>query len=90
MVPGRVYIPFDIYPSPEAVSIQDGSLVEKQKLSRAQLVALKDERGYDAKAIDSVLMNFESVDEDWLSLTNDNGLCLHIPVEEVRQVYIYA
>ena len=47
--------PFDIYPAPDATSIDDGYLIERHKLTRADLVALKDVEGYSAPAINAVL-----------------------------------
>jgi len=56
--------PLDIYPSPGATCINDGSLIERVKLSRSDLVALKEEPGYDADAIDEVLESFDTVAND--------------------------
>lgn len=50
--------PFDMYPSPEQTEIHDGDLVQKDLLSRADLVALKEEKGYRSEAIDEVLEKF--------------------------------
>ena len=47
--------PFDLFPSPDAVGVNDGSLVERIKFSRRQLVFLKEQPGYDSDAIDEVL-----------------------------------
>jgi len=47
--------PFDIYPSPTATDINDGYLLEKHRLTRAALVAMKGVAGYDSEAIDRVL-----------------------------------
>jgi len=47
--------PFDIYPSPIATDINDGYLLEKHRLTRAALVAMKGVAGYDSEAIDRVL-----------------------------------
>ena len=33
---------------------------------------------------------FQSLNDDWLALAQDNGQFLHIPLEDVKQVYIYA
>ena len=50
--------PLDIYPSPTAESVNDGSLIEKTRFSRKELSALRDEPGYDKAAIERVLSNY--------------------------------
>lgn len=47
--------PFDLYPSPDASSVEEGPLVEKIRLSRQSLVDLKTQPGYVVEAIDRVL-----------------------------------
>lgn len=47
--------PFNIYPSPEAEGVNDGFLIEKHRLSRADLNDLIGVDGYDAGAIRMVL-----------------------------------
>jgi len=47
--------PFDIYPSPTATNVDDGYLLEKHRLTRESLVAMKGVTGYDSSAIDRVL-----------------------------------
>jgi hypothetical protein len=47
--------PFDIYPSPDAAGVNDGFLIERHKLRRADLEALKGVEGYDDASIDLVL-----------------------------------
>ena len=56
--------PFDMFPSPEAVEIRDGNLVERMRLSRQDLIDLKGEDGYDEEAIDEVLTSFDMAHED--------------------------
>jgi len=57
--------PFDFFPSPDAVGINDGSLVERIKFTRRGLLDLKDQPGYDADAIDAVLtQHSESQSQD--------------------------
>jgi hypothetical protein len=34
--------------------------------------------------------DFQSLNEDYLSLAKDNGQFLHIPLEDVKSVYVYA
>ena len=47
--------PFDIYPAPDATSIDDGYLIERHRLSRSELVNLRSVEGYSAAAINAVL-----------------------------------
>jgi hypothetical protein len=47
--------PFDLYPDPDARTPDDGNLCERVKLSRRELGRLKNQPGYDAKAIDALL-----------------------------------
>lgn len=47
--------PFDIYPSPDATSVQDGYLIERHRLSRTELVNMKGIEGYNEEAINAVL-----------------------------------
>ena len=63
--------PLDIYPSPTAEDVNDGSLVEKITLSRKDLIALKDEAGYDAKAINEVLENFGKMPEKYTTTSEE-------------------
>lgn len=50
--------PFKIYPSPGATTCEDGDLIEKHRLSRADLQAMKGVQGYDDGAIDMVLTDY--------------------------------
>lgn len=50
--------PFMVYPQPSATAIDDGYLIERQKLSRSDLNALKGVPGYKDSAIDSVLEQY--------------------------------
>jgi hypothetical protein len=47
--------PFDIYPSPDSENVNDGYLIERHKLRRADLEQLKGVEGYDSDSIDLVL-----------------------------------
>jgi hypothetical protein len=49
--------PFDIYPSPGAVSVNDGYLIERLSLPRGELEAMIGVPGYDGEAIREVLMD---------------------------------
>ena len=50
--------PLDFFPSPESSDPMMGDMVERLKLYRRDLVDLKQEKGYDAMAINSVLEEF--------------------------------
>jgi hypothetical protein len=50
--------PFNIYPSPAAVTTNDGYLIEKHQLSREDLNALIGVEGYDDKSIREVLRTY--------------------------------
>ena len=52
--------PFDAYPSPGAVTPDDGTFIERFTVTRGELNRLKGEAGYDSDAIDKVLEEFES------------------------------
>jgi hypothetical protein len=47
--------PYDIYPSPSAVSIQDGYLIHRQKLSRKSLKSMIGLKGVDQTAVEKLL-----------------------------------
>lgn len=47
--------PFDVYPAPQADSAQDGSFIERIRLTRAELYGYIGVKGYSEKAIRSVL-----------------------------------
>jgi len=50
--------PFNMYPAPDASNINDGYLIERHKLQRADLVALLDVEGYSNLAIRQVLNEY--------------------------------
>jgi len=50
--------PFDMYPSPGATCIDDGDLIQRHRLTRSDLVAMKGVKGYDDGAIDKVLEDY--------------------------------
>lgn len=50
--------PFDIYPSPWSTSVDDGYLIRRHRLNRADLTALKGVPGYDDSAINAVLDSY--------------------------------
>lgn len=60
--------PFDIYPSPVATCVDDGYLIQKHKLTRSALAAMKDVPGYLPDHIDEVLSEHGIAGyADWLS-----------------------
>jgi hypothetical protein len=50
--------PYDIYPSPSAVTCQDGYIIERHRLSRADLSAMIGTPGYNDDAIRAALDQF--------------------------------
>lgn len=50
--------PFDIYPSPTARDVQDSYIIERHRLRRKDLLAMKGVPGYDDEAIDAVIEQF--------------------------------
>lgn len=59
--------PFDIYPAPDASSIDDGYLIERHRLSRMDLQQLIGVEGYDEEAIRLVLDEYGKGGlRDWL------------------------
>lgn len=50
--------PFNIYPAPDSTGVDDGFLIERHRLSRADLAALRDVEGYSNEAINAVLDDF--------------------------------
>lgn len=59
--------PFDIYPAPDAKTTEDSYLIERHKLTRRDLVAMKGVPGYSDEAINIVLERFGSKGHrDWI------------------------
>lgn len=50
--------PHDIFPSPSASNVHDGDLIERHRLTRASLKAMRGTPGYSDEAIDQVLDRF--------------------------------
>lgn len=50
--------PFNLYPAPDASGVDDGYLIERHKLSREDLVALKGVEGYSEASINAVLADY--------------------------------
>ena len=55
--------PMDFYPDPDSADMDEGNIVEEYDISRAELTVLRDmdESGYDSKAIDKVLEEFDKI-----------------------------
>lgn len=61
--------PFNVYPAPDATNVDDGYLIERHRLSRADLVALRDVEGYSSAAINAVLDEYGRGGlHEWLSV----------------------
>ena len=59
--------PFNIYWAPWCSDIQDGFVIERHKLTRMDLEALKGVEGYSSESIDMVLLDFEKGGlKEWL------------------------
>lgn len=66
--------PFNIYPSPWSKTVHDGFLIERHKLSRADLNAMIGIDGYDETAIRDVLKEHGIGGlHEWLSVDNDRA-----------------
>ncbi len=50
--------PYDIYPSPSSSGVNDGWLIERHRLTRAELQSMRGVPGYSDVAIDQVLERF--------------------------------
>lgn len=61
--------PLDIYPAPYAVTIDDGYIIERHRLTRADLNALDGVEGYDSGAIKAVIAEYGRGGlNEWLSV----------------------
>lgn len=61
--------PFDIYPAPDSRGLHDGGLIERHRMRRSALVALKGVAGFKEHAIDLVLSEFGTQGLDnWLTI----------------------
>lgn len=59
--------PFDIYPSPNSSGPNDGYLIQRHRIPRKELQALRGVSGYSTEAIDQVLERFGDVGfRNWL------------------------
>ena len=50
--------PLMLYPAPDATTVDDGYLIERHRLSRQELVDLREVEGYSADAINAVLEEY--------------------------------
>lgn len=50
--------PFDFYPAPDSRNVNDGFVIERHKLRRSQIVAMKGAPGYKDESIDQVLFQY--------------------------------
>ena len=74
--------PFDIYPAPDSTGVDDGYLIERHKLSRSELVSLRDVEGYSAEAINHVLEDYGQTGlRDLVQIDTDK------PVAEGKESY---
>jgi hypothetical protein len=61
--------PFMLYPSPNSTGVNDGYLIERHRLSRAELEAYRDVEGYSTPAINAVLDEYGQRGlHDWLMI----------------------
>ena len=66
--------PFNIYPAPDATTIDDGYLIERHRLSRSDLVSMKNVEGYSPDAINTVLDEYGRGGlHDWLQVDGDRA-----------------
>lgn len=64
--------PFDIYPAPSSIDVDDGYMIERHRLTRGDLRALLGVRGYDDEAIKAVLTDYGRGGlSNWLSLSSE-------------------
>jgi hypothetical protein len=74
--------PFNIYPAPDSTGVDDGYLIERHKLSRSELVSLRDVEGYSAEAINHVLEDYGQTGlRDLVQIDTDK------PVAEGKESY---
>jgi hypothetical protein len=67
--------PFHIYPAPDASKVNDGYLIERHRLHRADLNALIGVEGYSDGAIRNVLSDYGTGGlHDWVSVDNEKAI----------------
>jgi hypothetical protein len=62
--------PFDLYPSPGMVGVDDGPLIERQRLRPYQLAQYRT-KGFRIEAVDDALNQYGNGNGSWLSVVND-------------------
>lgn len=67
--------PFNLYPAPDSVDVDDGYLIERHKLSRGDLIALRGVEGYSDASINAVLADY-----------GQTGLETKIYVDSAREI----
>ena len=66
--------PFDMYPSAGAMNCNQGDLIERIRLSRSALEAMKGVDGWDSKAIDLVLLEYgQGGLRNWTSIDQERS-----------------
>lgn len=67
--------PLMLYPAPDATSVDDGYLIERHRLSRTDLVSLRDVEGYSPAAINAVLDEYGRGGlHEWISIDSERIL----------------
>lgn len=73
--------PFNLYPAPDATSIDDGYIIERHRLTRADLVGLRDVEGYSSAAINAVLDEYGRGGlHEWLFIDSERQLAEDKPI----------
>ena len=80
--------PFNIYPSPGALTVNDGDLIELMSLDRKSLKAMKSVDGYDSDAIDLVLRDHASgLLDRWTSVDEQRATVERTGTRQKRGAY---
>lgn len=67
--------PKDIYPAPDSSRIEDSYLIERHRMSRGDLQALKGTEGYADDAIDAVLKQYGAGGlHEWIQIDTTGGI----------------
>jgi hypothetical protein len=76
--------PFDIYPSPGARSLQDGTLIQRHRLRRGELYKYIGAPGFDSDAIRTVLREYdEGLIDNWLDTDQERANVEDRPDERI-------
>ena len=65
--------PFDVYPSPGAVTCDDGDLIVKKRFTRSDLTRFKGVEGFDEGSINLVLDDFRNGYIDWTATDSERA-----------------